>query len=180
MELYSEALDPSETKDYAWDWSDKLAVDEQVTAHTITFVDAAGTTSPLDSVAENVSRVWLTGGTAGKRVIWTIVATTNQGRTFEAALAVDIVDTVLGPIPATTLERLEAHREKLLDAKDEAVTGTPVEVWNGRYGNKMKYQTMTYDQICTALERVEREIGAEQARLAGRPRRAPVSLVWTL
>lgn len=178
MELYPDSLDPSETKDYVWDWSDRLQAGETVQSHVVSFIDAAGTTSASNSLAGNVSRVWLTGGTVGSRAIWTIRATTTGGRTFEVALAVDIVDTVLGPEPQTALERLQAHREKLLDAKDEAVGGTVVEVWNGRYGNKMKYQAMSYEQICTALERVERDIAGEQAVLAGRGRRAPVSLIW--
>lgn len=178
MEIYRETLDPSETKDYAWDWSDALSAGESVTSQVVTFIDAAGTASSGNSLASPISKVWLSGGTPGQRVIWTIRATTTGGRTFEVALAVDIVDTMLGPEPQTALERLQAHREKLLDAKDEAVGGTVVEVWNGRYGNKMKYQAMSYEQICTALERVEREIAGEQAILAGRGRRAPVSLIW--
>lgn len=180
MELYPDSLDPSETKDYVWDWSDRLQAGETVQSHVVSFIDAAGTTSASNSLAGNVSRVWLTGGTVGSRAIWTIRATTSGGRTFEVAFAVDIVDTVLGSEPQTSLERLQAHREKLLDAKDEAVGGAVVEVWNGRYGNKMKYQAMSYEQICTALERVERDIAGEQAALAGRGRRAPVSLIWNM
>lgn len=178
MEIYRETLDPSETKDYAWDWSDALASGESITSQVVTFINAAGTTNPSNSVASNLSRVWLSGGTHGGRVIFTIVATTNHGRDLDVALAVDVVDNAIGPEPQTPLERLQTHREKLLDAKDEAVGGAVVEVWNGRYGNKMKYQAMSYEQICTALERVEREIAGEQAVLAGRGRRAPVSLIW--
>lgn len=178
MELYSETLDPSETKDFAWDWTPKLASGEAVSSHVVAFIDAAGTTSPSDSVAANISRVWLTGGTVGSRAIWTITATTNQGRTFEQAVAVDIVDSVVGAEPATALERLQAHREKLLDAKDEAIGGTVTEVWNGRYGNKMKYVTMTYEQICDALARVDREIAAEQAAANGLRSRRPIAVMW--
>lgn len=178
MEIYRETLDPSETKDYAWDWSDALASGESITSQVVTFINAAGTTNPSNSVVSNLSRVWLSGGTHGGRVIFTIVATTNHGRDLDVALAVDVVDNAIGPEPQTPLERLQTHREKLLDAKDEAVGGAVVEVWNGRYGNKMKYQAMSYEQICTALERVEREIAGEQAVLAGRGRRAPVSLIW--
>lgn len=178
MEIYRETLDPSETKDYAWDWSDALSAGESVTSQVVTFIDAAGTASSGNSVVSNLSRVWLSGGTHGGRVVYTIVVKTNQGRDLDVALAVDVVDNAIGPEPQTALERLQAHREKLLDAKDEAVGGTVVEVWNGRYGNKMKYQAMSYEQICTSLERVEREIAGEQAILAGRGRRAPVSLIW--
>lgn len=178
MELYSETLDPGETKDFAWDWTPKLATGEAVSSHVVAFIDAAGTTSPSNSVAANISRVWLSGGTVGSRAIWTITATTNQGRTFEQALAVDIVDSVVGAEPATALERLQAHREKLLDAKDDAVNGAVVEVWNGRYGNKMKYQPMTYEQICTALQRVEAEIAGEEAKASGFGRRRAIGLGW--
>lgn len=178
MEIYRETLDPSETKDYAWDWSSALADGETVASQVVTFINSAGTTNPLNSLASPISKVWLSGGTHGQRVIYSIVVKTNQGRDLDVALAVDVVDNAIGPEPQTALERLQAHREKLLDAKDEAVGGTVVEVWNGRYGNKMKYQAMSYEQICTALERVEREIAGEQAILAGRGRRAPVSLIW--
>lgn len=36
MELYSETLDPSETKDFAFDWSPKLATSENVTSQAVT------------------------------------------------------------------------------------------------------------------------------------------------
>jgi hypothetical protein len=80
--------------------------------------------------------------------------------------------------PPTELDRLKAHREALLDAKDEAVGGSTIEVWNGRYGNKMKQQAMTYDQICTALERNRQEIATEERIAGGGSRRGGVAVVW--
>ena len=179
MELYSETKDPSELKEYTFDWSPYLADGEAVTGQTVTFVDAAGTANPSNQLVTNISQVWLSGGTHGQRAVWTIVAVTNGGRTLDLnSFGVDIIDTAIGIAPATTLERLQAHREKLLDAKDEAIGGTVVEVWNGRYGNKMKYNAMTYDQICAALVRVDREIAGEQRLAAGGSRRGAVGLIW--
>ena len=56
--------------------------------------------------------------------------------------------------------------------------GTVVEVWNGRYGNKMKTQAMTYAEIQAALVEVDRMIAAEQAVSNGLPRRRPVAVRW--
>lgn len=178
MQVFEETLDPSETKDFAFTWAPQLGDGETVSTQVVTFIDAAGTTSPSDSLATPVSRVWLTGGTVGQSAIFTIRATTSGGRTLEEAFTVKIVDSVLGVEPATTLERLQAHREKLLDAKDEAIGGSVVEVWNGRYGNKMKYTAMTYDQIVDALLRVDREIAGEERLAAGGGKRGAVGLVW--
>jgi hypothetical protein len=98
----------------------------------------------------------------------------------ETHIILTVTEQIVGsdhiPEPATTLERLQAHREQLLDAKDEAIGGIVVEVWNGRYGNKMKYNGMTYDQICAALDRVNREIAGEEAKAAGYGRRRAISI----
>ena len=178
MELYSETLDPGETKDFAWDWSPKLAAGETVSTQTVAWIDRAGTTSPSDSVASNISRVWLAVGTPGGRAIWTITAQTNQGRTFEAALAVDVVVNAYAEPGGTELDRLAALKAALQDAALTAVTGSVVEVWNGRYGNKMKYQSMKYAEIQAALVEVDRLISAEQSVAAGGPRRGAVGLLW--
>jgi len=178
VELYSETLDPGETKDFAWDWTPKLAAGENVTSHNVAWINRAGTTSSSDSVVANISRVWLSGGTSGKRAIWTITAQTNQARIFEVALAVDIVDIAYtGPEP-TELERLTALKAALQAALLKAAGGTVVEVWNGRYGNKMKYQSMKYAEINAALVEVDRLIAGEQRLAAGGSRRGAVELVW--
>ena len=178
MELYSETLDPGETKDFAWDWSPKLAAGETVSTQTVAWIDRAGTTSPSDSVASNISRVWLAGGTPGGRAIWTITAQTNQGRTFEVALAVDVVVNAYAEPGGTELDRLAALKEALQDAALTAVTGSVVEVWNGRYGNKMRYQPMKYEEIQSALVGVDRLIADATETAAGRPRRRAISLAY--
>lgn len=179
MELYSETLDPGETKDFAWDWTPKLAAGENVTSHNVAWIDRAGTTSSSNSVAANISRVWLSGGTSGKRVIWTITAQTDQNRIFEVALAVDIVDSAYtGPEP-TELERLTALKTALQAALLKAAGGTVIEVWNGRYGNKMKYQAMKYSEISAELMRVEQQIEGETNLAAGLKRRRGIGLAWS-
>jgi hypothetical protein len=82
------------------------------------------------------------------------------------------------PPAATELDRLTALKTALEDALLIAAGGAPVEVWNGRYGNKVKYLTMSYDQIEMALARVKRDIAAEQRVAAGGARRAPIGVFW--
>jgi hypothetical protein len=82
------------------------------------------------------------------------------------------------PEPPSEIDRLTALKEALEDALLTASSGSPVEVWNGRYGNKVKYQTMSYDQIEAALSRVKRDLAAEQRVAAGGARRAPVGVFW--
>lgn len=181
MEIYEETMDPRETKDYAWDWTPKLSDGETVLSHTVEWIDRGGTTSPNNSVVANLSRVWLRGGTAGSRVIWTIVALTDQDRELEVALGVDVVDsTVIETVAEPTeLERLQAYKEKLLDARDQAADGGLVgEVWNGRYGTRMKYITMTYAEIAKALLQVDRDIAALERVASGGSRRAPIGITW--
>lgn len=82
------------------------------------------------------------------------------------------------PEPPNRIDRLRAREEALEDALDEAIGGKPVEVWNGRYGNKVKYEAMTYSQIETALERVRGQIADETRVAAGGARRGAIGLVW--
>jgi len=178
LEVFEETLDPSETKDFAFDWSPKLSEGETVASQVVAFIDAAGTTNPSNSLASPVSRVWLTGGTHGQRAAFTITATTSGARVLEVALGVDIVDNAIGPVAQTELERLTALKAALQAALLKAAGGTVIEVWNGRYGNKMKYQAMKYAEINAALVEVDRLIAGEQRLAAGGSRRGAVELVW--
>lgn len=104
-------------------------------------------------------------------------AGTNFANTRQGLLTVSAVPAE----PATELERLKVHREALLDARDAAVGGSVIEVWNGRYGNKMKYSAMTYAQITDALYANKREIADEELAASndGRSRRA-INLRWAV
>lgn len=100
-------------------------------------------------------------------------AAANWAATDEGKLTILSV-----PAEASHLDWLKEHRTRLLEAKMEAIGGVPQEVWNGRYGNKVKYTVMTYAQICEALDRVDVEIAAETSVAAGGSRRAHTGLVW--
>lgn len=101
---------------------------------------------------------------------------------IEQHIILTVAEQIIGssyvPEAATELERLTALKAALQDALLKAVGGTVVEVWNGRYGNKMKTQAMTYAEIQAALVEVDRMIAAEQAVLNGLPRRRPVAVRW--
>ncbi len=178
MYTFEETKDPSELKKFNVDWRDELATGETVASQVVSFVEAAGTTNPTESHDDNFSYIWLANGTHGQQAVFTVRIVKNTGETVERAFAVNIVDTVIGAEPATELDRLKALRTALQDAQLEAVGGRVTEVWNGRYGNKMKTITMTYDQIKAALQDVEREIAAQERVAAGGGRRASVAVVW--
>lgn len=177
MELYSETLDPSETKDFAFDWSPKLATSENVTGQVVTFIAVSGTTSPSNSVASNISRVWLTGGTAGQRAIWTIAATTNQGRTFEEAFGVDIVDTVTGPTPQTEVERITAEIAAAKAMRVKVMNGEAVEeVW--REGRRVRKPLPKLSELNALITTLERELAEATAVAAGTSKRRPIGLAY--
>lgn len=77
----------------------------------------------------------------------------------------------------TDLEWLTLHLSRLKDALNDAISGSVVEVWNGRYGNKMKYTQMTYEQIEQAIIRCERRIEGEQRLAEGGSRRGGIEIV---
>ena len=76
------------------------------------------------------------------------------------------------------VDRLTRHLSRLREALDDAICGQVVEVWNGRYGNKMKYNQMTYEQIEQAITRCERRLADEQRVAEGGSRRGAIGLVW--
>lgn len=177
METYSETKDPNETKDYSFDWNPKLSVGESISGQTVTLIEANGASVASDSHASGISRVWLTGGIHNGKIIFTIRVSTNGGRTLEEGFAVNVVDSVLEAEP-DELGRLKAMLSALQDAQLAAASGRPQEVWNGRYGNKMKFSLMSYSEIKAAISDVNREIADVQRQLAGGSRRTPVMVAW--
>lgn len=161
MQIFDQTLDPSETKDFTFDWSPRLGSGETVSSQVVSFVNAAGTTSPSNSVASPVSRVWLTGGNPGERVIFTIAATTSAGRTLEEAFGVDVVDTVLGPSAETEIERLTREIAECKAQRVKVATGNAVvEVW--RDGRKLRKHISTLAELNDLILVLEGELSAAQ------------------
>ena len=90
--------DPAAVLDYAFDWGTTadghdrpwLNEDETITAHTVT-VDP-GLTKGATSVDGGRVTVWLSGGTTGTNYKVTCAVTTNQGRTDERTIRIDVRD----------------------------------------------------------------------------------------
>jgi len=178
LDIYAEAKDPSEVKDYTWDWSPALETSETVSSHTVTMISAAGATlSPAASLASNVSRVWLSGGTHGERVIYTIQAITSLGRTLETACGVEIVDTVLGAVAPTDLENLKADLAAVRAAKIELATGKMVtEIWrDGRRIVKGKASMSDLLALESNLLGLIRDAEATESNV---PKRRAIPILW--
>lgn len=177
MRLFDETLDPSETKDYTFDWSSALAAGEAITSHAVAIINAAGATNPSNSLAGTVSRVWLTGGVSGSRVVFTITVSTSQGRTLEEAFGVNVLDSTIFSDPAPSAEDIltrlaEAKEQRHLVAMGKAV----VEVW--RNGRRVQVKVTDLKQLNDYIQVLEREYAEQLAVDAGKNRRRPISLAW--
>lgn len=177
MEIYRETLDPSETKDYAWDWSSALADGETVASQVVAFINSAGTTNPLNSLASPISKVWLSGGTHGQRVIYSIVATTSAGRTLDAGLAVDVVDNAYVPADLTEAERISTEITSACTLRAKIVSGEAViELW--RDGRRVRKQLPTLAELNAHITRLERDLAQANAVAAGGSRRRAIGLAY--
>lgn len=177
MQIYPETKDPSETKDYSFDFRPRLASGETIVSHIITFIDAAGTTSPSNSEASGVVSVWLSGGTHLARAIYLIRVTTNGGRVLEESFAVDVVDTVLGGAAETDVDRLTREILELKAQRQNIALGNVViDVW--RDGRRVRKHVSTLAELNTMIAVLERELGEATATSNGHSRRRPISLAW--
>lgn len=177
MEIYRETLDPSETKDYAWDWSSALADGETVASQVVTFINSGGTTNPLNSLSSPVSKVWLSGGTHGQRVIFSIVATTSAGRTLDAGLAVDVVDNTSVSADPTDAERIASELTAARALRTKIVSGEAItELW--RDGRRVRKQMPTLSELNSHIMRLESDLAQANAVAAGGSRRRAIGLAY--
>lgn len=177
MEIYAEPKDPTELKDYEFDWSAQLGDGETVSAPVVTFIDAAGTTNPSNTVTTPFTRVWLAGGTHGERAVFTVRVTTSGGRTLEVALGVNIVDSVTGETVPTDLENLQADLVAVEDAMRKFMAGESVkEVW--RDGRRIVRNSPTYRDLLSHRDMLKRDIQALQNVEAGLPRRSAIGTYY--
>lgn len=180
MQVYAETLDPSETKEFAFDWSPQLSAGETVTAQVVTFITAAGTTNPANSLVSPVSKVWLSGGTHGQRAIYTVRVTTSGGKTLEEAFGVDVVDSVLGPIAETDVDRLTREIAECKAQRIKVATGGGV-VMLWRDGRRVTYQIADIEQLNALIRVLEGELATAQAVagiVSAAPRRRAIGLLW--
>lgn len=176
MQTYSETKDPNETKDYSCDWNPKLGSDT-ISTQTVTLVDAAGATSPANSHADGISKVFLSGGDHGGKIVYTIRITTSGGKTFEEAFGVLIVDSVIGGIP-TELDELKADLVAVNAAIRKVASGERVKE-TARDGRRIVKENTPYDTLLKHKKELERAIeAAENVSTIGRKRRA-IRLGWT-
>lgn len=161
MQIYPETKDPSETKDYSFDFTPRLASGETIVSYIITFIDAAGTTSPSDSQSSGIVSVWLSGGTHLSRAIYLIRVTTNGGRILEESFAVDIVDTVLGAAAETDVERLTREIMELKEQRQNVALGNAViDVW--RDGRRVRKHISTMAELNELMWILQADLAAAQ------------------
>lgn len=178
MKIFGETQDPSETKDYTYDWSNALAANETISSQTVTLVMPSGATLNSNSLAGNISRVWLSGGNSGSRIIFTVRIVTSQARTLEESFGVNVVDSTILSDPGPSVEDIrtriaEAKAQRHLVALGQAV----VEVW--RNGRRVQVKITDMKQLNDYILALERELDEQGAVDAGRNRRRAITLAWS-
>ena len=181
MDVYSETLDPAETKDFAVDWTPQLGDGETIISQAVAFIDPAGTSNPVNTFTPTASRVWLTGGTHGLRAIFTVTVITSSSpaRTLEAALAVDVVSNTIGVDPAQSeIARVKAELASLYVMRAKIVAGEAItQLW--RDGRRVSKAMPTLKELNDHIRTLENELAAANAAAAGTPRRRAIGLAWS-
>lgn len=179
MQIFDEPLDPSETKDFAFDWSLQLGEGEVIASQVVTFITAAGTTSPSDSASDTVSTVWLKDGNDGERATFTVRITTSGGRKLEVALGVNIVDSLSEPVAETDIERLtreiaECKAQRINVASGNAV----VDVW--REGRRVRKNVASLKDLNDLIRILEGELvlAKGDAGVVATPRRTAIGTYY--
>lgn len=80
--------DPSDALDWAWDWSRWLQTGETIVSKVVT--PASGITVDNSTMTADHVVVWLSGGTVGVQYKVAVKITTNQGRTAERTIRINV------------------------------------------------------------------------------------------
>ena len=78
--------DPNAVLDYCLDWSEWLASGETIT--TSVWTVATGITKDSDSFTDEITKIWLSGGTDGERYTVANRITTSDSRTDERTMLI--------------------------------------------------------------------------------------------
>lgn len=181
MRVYSERpKSPGETVDYAYDWSTSEMVDgETISTVAVAFTDTGGTTNPSTTKSDTITRVWLSGGTHGRRATFTVTIVTNAGRTIDEAFGVDIVNKITGPAVETDVAKLERYIAEAEAARHKLMTGVDVvDVW--RDGKRMRFQKVKLAELNDYIAGLKGQLTTAQitAGVAPTSRRRAISLAW--
>lgn len=181
MELYDRPKSPGETIDYAYDWlaSNDLADGETISSVSVSFTDTGGTSNPSTTKSDTITRVWLSGGTHGRRATFTVTIITNAGRTIDQAFGVDIVNKITGPTVETDVAKLERYITEAEAARHKLMMGADVvDVW--RDGKRMRFQKVKLAELNDYIAGLKAQLTTAQiaAGVAPTARRRAISLAW--
>jgi hypothetical protein len=88
MSFPSYNKDPNAVLDYRWDWSSWLAASEVISSHSA--IVEAGITVDSSSNSTTAVTIWLSGGTEGQAYTVTARIVTNQGRTEDSSIRINV------------------------------------------------------------------------------------------
>lgn len=154
MIVWEDPKNPTEVKDYAFDWVKDLGDDtiSSCSAALLAGNDGGLTIEQDDGYDGTLSFVWVSGGTAGLKALIRGTIVTVGGRTFTELGMVNVSETV---DPTTdTVEDLQADLAKLKSARLSMLTGTGVkEVW--RDGRRIVYNVASMADLDRAIRLYE-------------------------
>jgi hypothetical protein len=85
--IYWPEKDPDEVLDYRIDWSGALSGD---VISTSTWVVPSGIVRDSDTHDDTTATIWLSGGSANSRYIFTNRIVTDGGRTFDQSVTLEV------------------------------------------------------------------------------------------
>lgn len=179
METFKETLDPNESKDFYYDVSPALPANENIADVSVAFVDANGVSAPTVSYDAKLVRIRLQGGVAGTKSTFTlrVLGDATPPSDLEFGLAVNVVDSVSGPVGETAAQTLARYIAEAKAQRHAVMLGEVViEVW--RAGRKLTMKAVSLTELNNYISGMERELANLTATAEGRPRRRAIRLGW--
>lgn len=174
--VYPKTLDPDETRPFTFDWAGVLSSNDTIASQVVSLVDDAdGAQSPSDSATGTVSRVFLTGGTSGKQIVYTVRITTVAGEVHEEAFIVTVRNSTDDVVAESNVSRITRELEEIRAYRHEVATGQAIVRMsrNGRAATSERMRMTDFDHI---IQTLERELKQAQREAQGKPARRPIKL----
>lgn len=180
MQTFDETLDPNEAKDFYYNAAPAMPSGEAIGAMpVVAFVAANGVSCPVVSYSGKTVRMRLTGGIPGATSTFTLTITGDASppTVLEVGLAVNVVDSIIGPVAETPTEALTRYIAEARARRHDVIMGEAViSIWKG--GKRMEVKVASLEQLNAYITAMERELHALTATAAGKPRRRAIGVYF--
>ncbi len=176
MNIFPETLDPDETKPYEFDWAGQIESGDSLASQVITLVsDGGGATVPSESIVGTESRIFLTGGTSGQQIVFTVRVITTNGLVLEEAFGVNVLATTDTAAVESDVDRITRELKEIRAYRHEIATGEAV-IRMSRNGRSMMAQRLSIDEYNKLIRELESDLSKAKQLADGKPARRPMKL----